>query len=284
MRFVAATLFLSIFLGAGCAEKPNPAEATREPSGIATLEFEGEGGTVSGIVTSLDLEPIQGATVALDKDAQVQTDEEGRFEFRNVAPGPHQIIVQSLGYASVGKAVEVEAGRPTELTFQLDPLAVKEAFHELIVKEGFVCFQVFVGGTTLTLGTFCPGQGSIFLPFDVRKDVETIIGEMVWTPSAGFTAKVFYLGVWQGGARTGVLVCDYCYGESTGASPVVTRYDGPFEGLTEDTNKVEDAIFTKGDPSAPGGVNLVYQQRTTVYNSLFYGAKGPAGFTAIPDA
>lgn len=280
---------------AGCGKAAAPEAA--DPIGEAALAFEGETGIVRGTISDTDGLPVPGALVGLQGLTQVAADATGAFRFLNVPVGEHTLLAAALGYESGERQVTVALDQEVVADIALERMVLEEPYHETVTKAGHICMQLNVGGQTSGTGTTfnggnaaCGSAGSIFQSFDVEADLKTLVAEMQWTPTSGITAPELRLLIWQGGSRTGVFTCEFCYGEARGPSPVVLRIDedvrigehNPFQGVDAANRTLEDVILTPPSQANPTMVNLVLDQRTTIYNSMFYGALAPADFTALP--
>jgi hypothetical protein len=90
-------------------------------------------GSIHGVVVStVDGKPLSGATVVLGYSKQTTvTDSDGRFEFPEVKPGQEMVSAGKAGFmaevkfdtSSALKYVDVEAGKPAEVSLALMPLA-----------------------------------------------------------------------------------------------------------------------------------------------------------------
>ncbi len=290
---VASLLF------AGCAggdAKTTPTSSPDSPTGLKEVDFDGDGGSIQGSVTDSQVVPIAGAQVALDELGVVQSDADGAFRFQNVPPGSHTIYASALGFSSAGKKIEVVAGETTTVAFLLEELAVEEGYVLIDQNEGHICLQVGIAHPTgATPGVYvnfgnlmCPNAGLIFIGFEIDPGIQAIVTEMVWQQTSGVTSRELRIENWQGGARSGAFTFDHRYGSAAGASPVVLRYglgDGEaFGGVTNETAAVDNAVIVPPDTSKPGGLNIVFDQRTTIYNSMFYGLVPDETYSSLPDA
>jgi len=85
------------------------------------------GKSVAGtVLDASSAEPIAGARINLKRSGQnerVDTDREGRFEFKRVARGVYQILAEANGHLSQSRTLEVEGGRrdPADREFELAP-------------------------------------------------------------------------------------------------------------------------------------------------------------------
>jgi hypothetical protein len=298
MRSIAPLSVLLFLLVAGCAKSEPataPSSSSQAPTGVRSVAFDGEGGTIRGTVTDSELVPIAQAQVALDEVETLLADEFGAFEFQNVAPGPHRLYAAAIGYEAAAKGVTVVVGETASVAFLLSALAIDTGFVTIEVNEGHICFQIGIAHPTgATPGIFvnfgnlaCPNAGLIFIPFDVGPGVNAIVSEMVWQPTSGVTSRELRLENWQGGARSGAFTFQHRYGQAAGVSPVVVRYglvEGEaFGGIADEVVSVDNALIVPPDTSRPGGPNVVFDQRATVYNSVFYGLPATEEYSALPD-
>jgi protocatechuate 3,4-dioxygenase beta subunit len=105
---------------------PSPAVHVTDPAQSVQLTLDA-GQPVTGTVLDRSSgEPIAGARLSLRRAGQsdrVDTDRQGRFEFRRVARGTYQLLADAPGHLSQSRAVEVEGERrlAPEVEFELDP-------------------------------------------------------------------------------------------------------------------------------------------------------------------
>jgi outer membrane receptor protein involved in Fe transport len=86
-------------------------------------------------VDKLSGEPVMGAPLWLDGREPVEvTDEQGRFDFAEVGPGRHEIVVRDPEHVQFRAAFEVTAGKTTRLRYALDPLG-QEEMQEVIIRS-----------------------------------------------------------------------------------------------------------------------------------------------------
>ncbi len=89
-------------------------------------------GTVSGVVTSQDGQPISGVQVTVEGTQRgVLTGSDGRFLLPGVPSGPQRIRASSLGYRTETTPVNVQAGQMATVEIQLATSAV--ALDEVVV-------------------------------------------------------------------------------------------------------------------------------------------------------
>lgn len=168
---------------AGCTSPPPVAD----PSGPPPISA--ERGAVEGLVTSNDLEPIQGAQVALQglSRSPVVTDANGHFLIGDLAPDDYVVFVNALGYQALARPIEVLAGEVSEIRFSLAPVASDAASSSLDIKRGFISCGSGAGAqgagfTQVGCGAQDPNQKFLF-NYSVGPGLSGILFEMAWKPS-----------------------------------------------------------------------------------------------------
>src|SRR5687767_10427059 len=129
---VCCLLFAGCVEGGAASEEPTSSSSIMEPSELLT---EGAG-AIAGTVVDEETAPVVGALIGLDATRSTTTDEAGQFSFKSVAPGAHQVQVQALGYASIGRAVNVVEGEVVSLVLAVSALPVDKPHVELIILKG----------------------------------------------------------------------------------------------------------------------------------------------------
>src|SRR2546430_12072408 len=83
--------------------------------------------TITGVVRARETEVVlYGAIVQVVKTRiRVETDAQGGYALRGLAPGPYQLRVQALGYAPVDTTVVLPGAEPISLDFRLPPSAIE---------------------------------------------------------------------------------------------------------------------------------------------------------------
>src|SRR5687767_861099 len=120
MRFHGfLAVLVAVVVAAGCVgdggtaseRSSTPASDVHEPGALLA----DGAGAIAGTVVNEETAPVVGALVGLDATQTTTTDEAGRFSFKAVPPGSHELQIQALGYASIGRAVDVIEGEVTQL-------------------------------------------------------------------------------------------------------------------------------------------------------------------------
>jgi TonB-linked SusC/RagA family outer membrane protein len=105
---------------------------------------------VAQVVDAGNSSPLEAARVVLTGTNQIQTtSREGRFLFRNVAPGTYQVRVLRLGYAPATQPVTVAEGETASLTFSLAPAAVQ--LDELVTTATGEQRKLEIGNAVTTI-------------------------------------------------------------------------------------------------------------------------------------
>lgn len=111
--------------------------------------------TVRGTVTDTTGTPMYGVTVHLEgRTESLHTDEQGRYQFKNLRPGPKTVICFMLGHGTEKRTIDPKNGELT-LDFVLRPLAVKMADVTVTAKrdEPFALTRLLpVEGTAVYAG------------------------------------------------------------------------------------------------------------------------------------
>jgi TonB-dependent starch-binding outer membrane protein SusC len=130
---VGATLLLA-GVGAGAAR---PAQAQQAAIG-------------GHVVDAGDNSPLEAARVVLIGTGQIETtNREGRFLFRNVAPGTHGVRVLRVGYRPATDSATVSAGETADLTFSLTPAAIQ--LDELVTTATGEQRKLEIGNAVTTI-------------------------------------------------------------------------------------------------------------------------------------
>ncbi len=100
----------------------------------------GAGEMLSGIVTDVEGEPIQGASVnvSAQESAQAQTDAQGHFEVKGLAKGEVSISVSKQGFVSAQSSLQIPSGRA--VPFKLERTA---KIAGVLRAEGVTTFKSY---------------------------------------------------------------------------------------------------------------------------------------------
>ena len=91
----------------------------------AKVEAQSSGGVINGRVTTAQGEPLLFANVMIEgTDMGAMSDSSGMFTVYDIPPGTYTLNASYLGYASVVKPIEVEAGREFAQNFELNEATV----------------------------------------------------------------------------------------------------------------------------------------------------------------
>jgi iron complex outermembrane recepter protein len=202
-------------------------------------------GTLRGTVTIGGAEkPAHNVRVTITQlRRSVETDEKGAYEFQNVLPGRYDVTAHLDMAPDVVKAVQVTAGNPTTVDFQIELSAVRE--------------QVTVTATGSEETTFNSIQSvTVIGSQELAKKNPVSLGE----------ALDFELGV-----------AKRSFGPGT-ARPVVRGFDGDRVLVLQDGQRVGALGFQSGDHSEP--IDLLGLDRVEVVKgpaTLLYGSSAIGG-------
>lgn len=148
-------------------------------------QFSEDTGAVSGLVTTDDFLPIQGALVAIlgaDADLETTTSDSGAFVLSNVPPGTHTLAVQKLGFESAAQSVQVAAGEEVEVEIQLNSVAVEEPWIESLPHTGYM--ETGIGFVRAATCTGCASNDTSYFMFGGwPDDFEGAVIEAQWETS-----------------------------------------------------------------------------------------------------
>jgi hypothetical protein len=271
----------------GCAGN-SPGSAPASASSVVTASdaaAPGQG-SIIGVVVSDDELPIPGASVSITRPATLEatTDAEGRFEFRQLEPGPYSVYAQRLGFESVARNVDVVAGEETQLRLILKPIYVATAYNSTQIAKGLWQCHVPI----LLVVVNCADAQQLTGP---RADSVTI------EVPKGWHSSVFELTWRDTGSGLTSAPGVYCLDN--------TAKDGTTTDPQRAPKKPLRLLFTATDLDQGGpkyahrancypignyndvgtshnGFAVVLDQTWTVYLTTFFVEPPYAGFTAIP--
>ncbi|MBI2076749.1 MAG: carboxypeptidase regulatory-like domain-containing protein [Euryarchaeota archaeon] len=317
-RFIG-WLLLGI-LAAGCLDPAEPVlntATTPAPAPAQEPKPTDDAGSISVAVVTDDLLPVANAqVVVIEPERAALTDELGHATFNQVPPGERTVVASKPGYRTVpekGVLVKVEAGSVSEVTFTLMALQVVTAnssFHRIIPMQGFISCGGYVApvGDLNRCGQGVFVQGQWYLrdpnnnsthPYAIEvRGVEDIWAELQWQPANDALGKT--LRFWNYPKRTCTETgCSYTspIGGKGGSSPVRwNRLQGADQNITKSLEYAHGKdlkfpatmwvdVWPTSEPVVSGvnvGYSVFYQQRYSMWVSVFYGQPAPADHTAMP--
>ena len=179
-RITASALFSGLIVlgGARAVEaqhfRPEPAAAV--PLAAAVTQDKSPSGAVHGDVRNEQGEPLSGAVVSMvgATTSVAVADEQGRFEFPAVPPGPYKIRAHVSGYAAPRlRTLEVRAGRRTPSTLVLNrPERTGESAASAVLAAG-----IGAGGEEIAPRT---DAGELVTPVPESSDAARSDSEVTW--------------------------------------------------------------------------------------------------------
>jgi TonB-linked SusC/RagA family outer membrane protein len=108
-------------------------------------------GAITGqVLDQGDATPLEAARVVLSGTTRIETtNREGRFAFRNLAPGSYEVRVLRVGYRPGTQTADVAAGQTAALTFNLTPAAVQ--LDELVTTATGEQRKLEIGNAVTTI-------------------------------------------------------------------------------------------------------------------------------------
>lgn len=300
----------------GCLGDDSTPQANIQDPGVEPT-FDDDTGAIQGQVLTLEQLPIAGALVVVVEDASksTTTNEEGRFALSNLAPDDYTVAAQKIGYEPGVRRVTVVAGTTTDLIeIQLEPLPTTDPYGVLLDEQNALLSGVMwkltpecVYTEVNTLAKTCGGLRLECDPADacevhyeseLKENWETIIGEVMWTPQSGATGRGFNFDLnapnitrGQGGSISGDDPKQFSM--ATDDPPMQVRIDK--SGLADLGIGEEDyccdwfyrlfpAYCDLGNCEEGFGPDygISYENRATVYISVWYNGPAPEGYSALP--
>lgn len=273
---VSALLVFGVLLG-GCTGAPAaPGGAT---SSAPAPEVSSDAGAIAGNVVDDELKPITDAELVLGgaNMSAVRSDAQGAFTINGVPPGTHTLLVARLGFLAASKRVDVVAGETTRVQITLAPLPVLEPRVENFIDNGHITFSAVVPSVAFhsqsTLGPY-----KVLFYQNATAGAVGVVSTGTWDRSTPLTASRMGLTLSLGDESN----------YSAGKAPVTSRiFDLEIEKLQRFSIRFDvvhvctDGVSCAEDP--PNRVaQVVYDQETTVYTSVFYVDPPAADFVAAP--
>lgn len=287
---IPAAVCVSMFV-AGCSGGPGDAAS-------ATAAFQGDfapdAGRIEGLVTDTALMPIPGATIGIvEAEITVLSDDAGFFAITNVPPGRYEVNAFALGYQGGARRVDVEAGATATVQFQLELLAVKEPYLEVIGPfDGY--FTLFVG-TAIFRGGYAFPDDKVQYDFGMSEGTTTFIGEMRWTQATFASTSKMRMSFSYANrtnahwfcSNQGPPIVQWVYNMNGGC--VENGQPSPYGLPASEPQQPSPDIKLRTYAIPPAGeglqpVNIALQQKWTGIISLFHDLSPPQGYTAFPDA
>lgn len=256
---------------AGCVDSGEPAE----PAATTSVNPGPDFGAIEGQVIDQEQLPVTGAAVVmLELSLETTTDEDGLFFFEQVAPGAAKIFFQKLGYESIGKTVQVQAGETTQVEVLLETIQVADPWMETFIGEGFMTCQwsTPVVKSRIACNEIGDDEKSRF-DWMVQPGLLETLTETVWEQTSALSPEYIEL--------------DHIFDDDCKECNVIQKsphvhlsddYDDDFD---EETELTESYWLPFGNTSQP--VIFAFQQKFTVYTSAFYHQPVPDGFRAAPE-
>lgn len=271
VRAVIVAMLMTVVAVAGCVEGDNSAETAAATSTDAGPDR----GLIEGQVVDEETLPVADASVAIiDEALETTTDEDGVFVFEGVAPGAKTVFIQKLGFESIGKTVQVNAGETSQVSVTLEAIQVADPWMETFVGDGFMTCQwsTPVVKSRIACDEIGDPEKSTF-DWMVQPGLLETLTETVWEQTSALSPEYIELD------HRFDDDCKEC--NVVKKSPHVhksTDYDDDFD---EETELTESYWLPFGNTSQP--VIFAFQQKFTVYTSAFYHQPVPAGFSAAPE-
>lgn len=148
---------------------------------FTSLVVVAQDGTIKGTVKNSRGEVVSAATVRLAKKKSIATDHKGQFIFINLPAGTYNLTVSMVGHEQKVQAVQVEAGRETDVEITLTEAAAELQNVEIIGRRetGYKNANSFVGTKTATALKDVP-QAISYVTKELMQDQQAMrLGEIV---------------------------------------------------------------------------------------------------------
>lgn len=275
--------------------------------------FDESTGAIEGLVTGDDLEPIAGAVASLGAGVpDFSTALDGHFSFSFLKPGDYDVRVTAVGFNPKVQTARVSVGQTASLIYRLDrapnggnPYASVIAPLERLIG----CSVGLPIASNVQTTDYCKQYGinpnannSALPPYDVGVPITGAVYEVAWkqTSTLGGSYLSFKFPIVttkEYGTTLGPTT------KKTGVADTV-RGKSPLQVTLSANRGVSDPLYTLGktagflfdirasgstsgeflaSPMDDGSSKLVYDQKFTLYITLFYnGEPIPQGYTQVP--
>lgn len=212
---------------AGCAGTPEPTVAG------SLAEISEDMGIAAGTVVDTELAPVTGAVVGVGAEAKTQTDAAGHFEIV-LAPGPHVLNFQALGFTAVARNVDVVAGQVTPLQITLERLPVVVPYVEVIQETGYsscdYMLLLFTGRIPEPCNTGAAARNEFIL--NISASWRFLVTELTWQSGFANAETMRLFNSDDGDCTSGSACYGLVYGKQyarlegePGKTEIVTYYD-----------------------------------------------------------
>lgn len=305
----------------GCVGSGGATQSATGPSSVVEAGTSDQStATITGTVTTDELEPIAGAQVGiLELQLAAVTDAAGAFTITGISPGTYSVFAQALGFQSEGQKVTLTAGETRTMNLQLEPLPSDEPYHLTDIKRSTQRSIVFkltpqCIATSDPLVATCNGVRFNCSPsgfcevhyarqLDKEPDWKTMVGEVAWKPQSATTGKAFYYDVLAPNVTRGTggavdQTSKHRWLAMTYKAPIQIRIDNPASLLDHQIPEKDwccdwawrlfvgwcdlGSIIGNCETTPDYGISI--DNPASVYYSIFFKEPAPEGFTAVPDA
>ncbi len=284
--FLAASTMLLVSL-AGCADDSAPQEPDDQLGVDDGLDATATTGVIRGVVVSSSIVPIEGVKITIrSTGAEAISTANGEFAFADLEPGTYFLRAQRLGYNATDTSVEVVANvdRPPIVRILLEANAAALPSVQIIEFEGFLqcsVTAVVIGGNICGLVDIVTGQplDSPLMSYELGAQPTYLQSEMIWdsTQPLGDALQLMYS--WPD-AECEPFLCDH---DVSGGSPLVLQLDA--EGIDAigfgRDHDLMIRVFNEGLSESGGALGLTFEQRFTVFTTVFYGFEPEPGYMYI---
>lgn len=294
VRAIPVLALLSMAL-AGCSGGGDPAADELTPADFKELELQATDtkGIIRGVVVDDAIRPIGGAKVDLRGGAGPRTtlsSADGLFGFDDLEPGTYFLQVSRLGFETTQVSAEVVAGvaePPIVRVLLATDLSFVSPYFEQFIFEGFMeCSTGAAAGGGYVYFNACASSEEAF-PNDKTFESYTLSGypewvqsEMIWESTQAVSTSMAHNFAYRNDETDG-----WQDQTAEGPSPLLNTMDNETAKEYLEGEEFEEGdnltlnmrIFTRATDGT--GPALTFQQRFTVYTTVFYGYLPPEGWT-----